>query len=415
MTATGTLDFDQQIQAPEFTADPYPVYAAMRREAPVFFSNHWQAWLVTCYPDVVSVLKNHQQFSNAGRQAHLLDLLPPEEQHRLEPLREHYASGGLINTDRPAHARLRTLVAKAFSPRIMRSIEPLVSEVAQDLIDCLKEGEETDLISILAFPLPAIVIAGLLGVPVDMRNQFKLWSVAANVFTGSGRPTLQEALSAQESILALKAYLSGLLDDRRERPQDDLLSQLAVVREGKDQLDREEIVATCCTLLMAGHETTTTLIGNAVYALLRNPDRLAELRSDSDLMPAAVEEFLRYDSPVQRVKRVALEDFAIKGTKIAAGSLVYAMIGSGNRDATVFPCPDRLDFSRDNRGHIAFGSGIHFCLGAALARIEARICLGALMKRFPVWNWNGEQGLAWIQDSGLRGLQRLPVQFSTQP
>ena len=413
MTAIDTLDFDRQIQSPDFTADPYPVYQAMRRDAPVYFSDLWQAWLVTRYPDVVTVLKENRQFSNAGRQAHLLDLLPPGDRQRLAPLRDHYAAGGLINTDRPAHTRLRNLVARAFSPRIMRAIEPLVADVAGSLIGSIEEDRETDLIHVLAYPLPAIVIAGLLGVPVEMRDQFKLWSVQANAFAGSGRPTLQGALAAQESILALKAYLSGLLNERRRTPQEDLLSQLALVREGEDQLDREEIVATCCTLLLAGHETTTNLIGNAVCALLRNPDRLRELRGNPNLMTVAVEEFLRYDSSVQRVKRVALEDVAIDDKKIPAGSLVYAFIGSANRDETAFSHPNRLDFKRNPQRHIAFGGGIHFCVGAALARIEARICLDALIVRFPTWDWNGGLDLAWIPDSALRGLQRLPLRFST--
>ena len=188
MTAIDTLDFDRKIQSPDFTADPYPVYQAMRRDAPVYFSDLWQAWLVTRYPDVVTVLKENRQFSNAGRQAHLLDLLPPGDRQRLAPSRDHYAAGGLINTARPAHTRLRNLVAKAFSPRIMRAIEPLVADVAGSLIGSIEEDRETDFIHALAYPLPAIVIAGLLGVPVEMRDQFKLWSAQANAFTGSGRP-----------------------------------------------------------------------------------------------------------------------------------------------------------------------------------------------------------------------------------
>ena len=413
MTAIDTLDFDRQIQSPDFTADPYPVYQAMRRDAPVYFSDLWQAWLVTRYPEVVTVLKENRQFSNAGRQAHLLDLLPPGDRQRLAPLRDHYAAGGLINTDRPAHTRLRNLVAKAFSPRIMRAIEPLVADVAGSLIGSIEEDRETDLIHVLAYPLPAIVIAGLLGVPVEMRDQFKLWSVQANAFAGSGRPTLQGALAAQESILALKAYLSRLA--RRAAANTPRGPSLPIGpcsrRRGSTRSRRNRGYLLHPPIGRPRNDDKS--YRNAVCALLRNPDRLRELRGNPNLMTVAVEEFLRYDSSVQRVKRVALEDVAIDDKKIPAGSLVYAFIGSANRDETAFSHPNRLDFRRTPQRHIAFGGGIHFCLGAALARIEARICLDALIVRFPTWDWNGGLDLAWIPDSALRGLQRLPLRFPT--
>lgn len=411
MSAHPSPDFESELQSPETQASPYPLYRVLRQNTPVYFSLSCQAWFVTRYHDVASVLAEKGLFSNAGRQTHLLEQLTPLEQKRLEPIKHHYLSGGLINTDPPGHTRLRKLVSKAFSPAVLRSIEPLVQNIVEDLLSNIKRDREFDIIDAFAYPLPAIVIAGLLGVAPDDRALFKRWSMQANAFTGSSRPTLVGALAAQEGILSLKAYLSNLLEERRSSPRQDLLSQLANVMEGTDQLGPEEILATCCTLLFAGHETTTSLIGNAVYALLQDPDRLEELRRNPEIAVDAVEEFLRYDSPVQRVKRIALEDAKIGGVDIPAGSLIYAVIGSANRDETVFPDPDQLDFHRRSERHIAFGKGIHFCLGAALARIEARIALTALLKRFPAWTWDPNQLLVWTPGSALRSLKRLHVRL----
>ena len=404
---------DDQFQSAAFRLDPYPTYARLREESPVWFNRTWNASMVTRYSDVVTALKSHNEFSNAGRQKHLLDLLPEDGQEALRPLRRHYESGGLINSDPPLHTRLRSLIGKAFSPRVMKRLEADIEETVSDLLQPIAKNEEWDLIQTLAFPLPAIVIARLLGVPAEDRDQFKEWSARANAFAGSGKPSMDVALAAQEAFVTMKSYLADLYDKSKRRSGDDLLSALAQVREGDAQLTRAEVLATCCTLLTAGHETTTYLIGNAMLALLKHRRLRRELAANPDLMPVAIEEFLRYDSPVQAVKRVVRKDLRLRNVDLAQGSLIYAMIGSANRDPEAFPDPDRLDFHRDNKRQIAFGSGIHFCIGAALARIEARIALTNLLRKFPQIKW--ETDLSRLLRSpgfGLRGPQRLFLRLS---
>lgn len=411
-SATENEELDALLNSADFHHDPYPIYKRLREEAPVFWSEIWQSWIVTRYDDVHAIFRDHRNFSNAGRQTSLIDRFSPEEQEQLQPIRKHYESGGLINSDQPTHTRLRKLIGKALTPAIVRSMESMVREIAEDTLRQVRDKGGMDLIADFAFPLPAIVIAGLLGIPSEDRHLFKEWSADTNPLLQTPRVSLEEALKSQESILALREYLQATLDARRSDPREDLLSKLATVREDDDQLSPEECLSTACTLLIAGHETTTNLIGNGMLALLQDADALAELRANPELLPVATEEFLRYDPSVQLVKRVALNDVEVAGATIRKGDLIQVSIGSANRDENHFPQPDKLDFHRDNYKHIAFGSGIHLCLGAALARLEGPVAFDLLLNRLPGIRLavNPDQ-LEWSPGTTLRGLRSLPVAF----
>jgi len=403
-------DLDTILISESFHQNPYPVYRRLRNEAPVTWCDPWNSWILSRYDDVVNVLKDFKNFSNEGRQEALLAQLPKEELEKFQTLRNHYASGGLINSDPPDHTRLRKLVNKAFTPRIVKRMEPLVREVADDLLSKTRDCETFDLIESYAFPIPAIVIAGLLGVPPQDRHLFKTWTETANLFPQSTTVTREIVLNAQEALVNLREYMSGLLKEREKNPQEDLLTTLSSVREDDDFLSREELLSTACTLLIAGHETTTNLIGNGVLALLCNPKVKEEVILNPGLMPIAIEEFLRYDAPVQSVKRVTIRDTEVNGQTIRKGELVQILIGSANRDETAFGNPDQLNIHRENKRHVAFGAGIHTCLGAALARMEGPVAFRALFNQIRNLKLAvPPEELAWSSGNALRGLQSLPV------
>lgn len=401
---------DQCLTTPEFFDNPYPTYHRLRTEAPVYWSESWQAWLITRYMDVMAVLRDSDSFSNVGRQARLMEQLPEVARERLHPLEDHYVKDrGLINSDPPDHTRLRALINKAFTPRVLERLRPRIQKIVDELLDAIQDSEEVDIINEFAYPLPAIVIAEMLGVPADKHNQFTHWSKTILTFLGTSHYSLEAAEQAQQSLLELRAYMLGLLAERRQKPQEDLMSGLIAAEERGDVLSEGELLATCVTLLIAGHETTANLIGNGLLALLRHPDQLQLLKDEPTLIDAAVEELLRYDTSVQSMKRLAKKDVEFGGQQIKQGQLVYAMLGAANRDPAQFSEPDRLDITRrkkENR-HLAFGYGIHFCLGAPLARLEAPIALNTLLRRFPDLHLTDETPL-WRR-SMFRGLQSFPI------
>jgi len=306
------------------------------------------------------------------------------------------------------HTRMRRLVARSFSPRVLDALRGRVEELVEELLDRSAPRGRLDAIADFAYPLPAIVIAELLGAPAEGRERFLDWSADIVAFVGSGPVDLELARRADRSLREFRAFIAPELERRRGRPADDLLGLLAA-GDG-DRLSDDEIVATCVNLLFAGHETTANLIGNGLLALLRNPAELARLRDDPALAPSAVEELLRYDGPVQRVRRVVTEDVEVGGKRLRAGDLVAGFIGSGNRDPDRFDDPDRLDLSRADNQHLAFGYGIHFCVGAALSRIEAPIALNALLRRFPGVRLRGAE-VVWKPNIVFRGLESLHLEL----
>jgi cytochrome P450 len=378
-----------------FWADPYPALAVLRAEAPVreVTTPDGPVWLVTRYDDVRAALAD-PRFSKDWRYT-----LPPENRAAAPPAWPPM----MILADPPDHTRLRRLVSRSFTLRRVAALRPRVEEIAAALLDRLPEGGECDLMAEFAVPLPVLVICELLGVPTRDRDRFRAWSAAM---------IDQGAADGAEATGLMAAYLAELVARKRAEPDDALLSALVrLADDDGDRLSAEELVAMGMLLLIAGHETTMNLLGNAVLGLLTHPDQLALLRAHPDLLPRALEEFLRWDSPVWNAPvRFATEDVALGGVTIPAGAVVQLTLGAANRDAGRFPAADRLDVERDAAGHVAFGHGIHFCLGAPLARLEGEVALGALLARFPDLALAVDPAqLVHRRSTLVRGLTALPV------
>jgi cytochrome P450 len=315
----------------------------------------------------------------------------------------------MLRHDPPDHTRLRQLVAKAFTPRMVEQLRPRVQAIAEALLDAVAGRGEMDLIDDYAFPLPITVIAEMLGIPPADRGQFRDWSDVL-VRTAPPHTIGPEAIAAAEG---LGRYLEARIEERRRAPADDLIAGLLQAEEAGDKLGKEELQGMVYLLLVAGHETTTNLIGNGVLALLQHPDQLARLRRDSALLPSAVEELLRFCAAVVMSTRYAAEDVALGGVVIPKGGMVLIVIAAANRDPTRFPNPDALDITRADNKHLSFGHGIHYCLGAPLARLEGEIALGTLLRRMPDLRLGvAPESLTWRSPHFvLRGLVKLPVVF----
>jgi cytochrome P450 len=318
----------------------------------------------------------------------------------------------MLFRDPPDHTRLRALVSKAFTPRTIEVMRGHIQEIVDRLLDRALARGGMDVIEDLAYPLPVTVICEMLGVPVDDHASIRGWSAdIARSLDAIGLPSDPSvAERGRTARRALADYFRALLPERRARPQADLLSGLLAAEEQGDRLTEPEVISMCLLLFIAGHETTVNLIGNGTLALLRHPEQLARLQADPALVPAAIEELLRYDSPVQRTARIASTDVELAGHRIARGTMVVTVLGAANRDPAQFAEPDRLDVTRRDVRHIAFGYGIHFCLGAPLARVEGQLALGALLHRAPGLRL-AETSPEWRESSVLRGLKRLAVTF----
>ena len=344
-------------------AEPYPTYQQLRERDPIHRMRLIDGWALTRYEDVQAVLSDHRRFSsgesgpNYTRNASMLDLDPPD------------------------HTRLRSLVSKAFTPRSIAELGPRIQQIVDELLDAVEEKDSFDLIDSFAFPLPVIVIAEMLGVPAQDLEQFKEWS---NDIVLSLEPILSEEqrVRFRRSEEELYEYFEGIIAQRRRNPQDDLISALLAAEDEGDRLSHQELLATLLLLLVAGNETTRNMIGNGMLALVRNPEELRRLRDDPDLLDSAIDELLRYDSPVQLDGRKLVEDVEMGGKLMRAGQQVVAVIGAANRDPAAFSEPDRLDIGRQEKSHISFGRGIHYCLGASLAMLEGRIAFASLLERF---------------------------------
>ena len=313
----------------------------------------------------------------------------------------------LLFMDAPDHGRVRGLITKAFNPRTVEQLRPRIAEVTEVLLAPLREAGRFDVIADFAFPLPVTVICELLGVPADDRALFRrLTADMAAVVDLDATP--EEFGRAAGAMLTFTAYLVPLFEERRRSPRADLVSGLVAAEDAGDRLDAAELLTTVVLLLVAGHETTTNLIGNGLLALLRHPEQLARLRADPALMPSAVEELLRYDSPLRRIVRTALDDTIVDGRPVRAGEQVVALLHAANHDPAVFPAPDALDLTRDARRHVAFGGGVHACLGAGLARAEAQIALAALVA-LPGLELASVAEPAWRPLETLHALESLPV------
>lgn len=393
---------------PEFKANPYPAYAQLRSEEPVHrvaLPDGRGMWLVTRYEDVLAVFKDERfvkNYRNALTEEQLAGLPPVPE--ALRPL-----TGNMLDTDPPDHARLRALVQKAFTPRLIERMRPRVQAVADGLLDAVEERGVMDLIDDYAFPLPIIVIAELLGVPAEDRDKFREWSDVA-VSGDMTEEYLETMLPAMEAFVG---YLRVMFEEKRKNPGEDLFSKLVGAEEAGDKLTEDELLAMAFLLLVAGHETTVNLIGNGVLALLTHPDQLERLNADPSLIKNAVEELLRYDGPIETsTERFAREDVQLGDKLIPRGEMVLVVIAAADRDPARFAEPDALDITREDNRHLAFGKGIHHCLGAPLARMEGQIALSTLLRRMPNLRLKGQpESLRWRPGLILRGLNSLPVAF----
>jgi pimeloyl-[acyl-carrier protein] synthase len=394
--------------APEIRADPYPTYKRMREEAPIYWSPDGSPML-TRYDDIIAILRDHERWSNDGsnskyaEQADDMDL-----------------GGGMLGalnarpmlfTDPPDHTRLRGLVNKAFTPRAIERLRPRMEVIVDELLDEVAGAGTMDIIEHVAYPLPVIMIAELLGVPASDRELLKSWSepLARTIdpLDNLAPEFMNEVAGAG---LAFIAYFAQLINERRQTPSDDVLSALIAAEEQGDKLTQEEVIVNLVLLLIAGHETTTNLIGNGMLALLRHPAQMAELRDDPTLIKTGVEELLRYDSPVQLDARTALEDVEVAGVTIPKKEQPILLLAAANRDPAQFPDPDRLDLARTPNAHVAFSSGIHFCVGASLARAEGQVAINAMVRRMPKLALADDHP-PYKDNVTLRGLATLPVSF----
>jgi len=318
----------------------------------------------------------------------------------------------MLDRDPPDHTRLRGLVNKAFTPRVVEGLRPHIQKIVDGLLARVEGAGTMDLIEEFAYPLPVTVICQMLGVPVEDRERFKQWGldIARGLDAILLPPDSDVARRSVAARHALADYFRALIAERRAAPRGDMLSDLIAAEEAGDKLSEDELLATCILLLVAGHETTVNLIGNGTLALLRHPDQLRRLREDPGLIGSAVEELLRYDGPVQRTARIPSADVRFDGLTIGKGEMVMPFIGAADRDPAQFPDPDRLDITRTDNRHIAFGWGIHFCLGAPLARVEGQIAIGTLVQRLPRLALATDRP-EYRQSLTLRGLTTLPVGF----
>jgi cytochrome P450 len=371
----------------EFLADPYPHYRHLRETQPVFYHEERNRWLITRYEDVVRVLRDDAAFSA-----------------------EQGMASTMLVTDPPEHTRLRGLVSKAFTPRSVSALAPRIERIVDNLIDGFGDAEEVDVISQFAYPLPITVIAEMLGVEPERQAFFREASEKIAVALGPISDP-QTGLRALEGRSQLIEYFEELIPKRRAEPRDDLISALVQVEEQGDSLSHGELLAMLLILLVGGHETTVNLIANGLLALVRNSEQFELLATTEGIERGAVEEFLRYDSPVQYSGRIARQDTAIAGVPIQAGQQVRVILAAANRDPDVFDEPDRLDLRRDPNPQIAFGTGIHMCLGAPLARLEAQIAIPAMIRRFPNMGM-GDGELHYRAASVLRGLVELPIRLT---
>lgn len=401
------------LNSAEFLRNPYPVYDQLRVNDPIHWSPENGYWIITRYADIVSQVQNDRLSSN--RIAAHASRMPQEAKEHFRPF---FAAVGswMLMIDPPDHTRLRALVNKAFTPGVLENMRSLVQKLVDEMLASVAEKGRMDIMTDLANPLPATVIAELLGVPGADQQQFKTWSddIAMGLGGIDSARTKEELFAlydfAQKSFLALASYFRERVAELRAKPSGNLLSALIQAEEQGDRLTEDELFANCVLLMIAGHETTTNLIGNGVLALLRHPDQQEKLRRDPATIVSAVEELLRYDSPIQKMGRIALADIQIDGKHIGRGDLVCLSFAAGNRDPEQFAAPAQLDVMRKPNRHLAFGHGLHYCVGAALARLEAQIAINTILKRLPKLRLETED-LEWNRNLSLRGLKSLPVTF----
>ncbi len=355
------ISFD--LTSSRIRANPYEIYERLRRNDPIHRMRLINAWSLTGYEDAQTILQDHKRFSSGDNKL------------------EYAPYRTMLDLDPPDHTRLRALVSKAFTPRAVAALGPRAQQIVEELLNDLAHKKRFDLISEFAFPLPVIVIAEMLGIPAQDRDRFNVWS---NDIALAVEPVLtnEEIARVKQASDEIVDYFESIIAQRRRRPEDDMLSALLAAEEEGDKLTHDELIGTLMLLLVAGNETTRSLIGNGMLALLKNPAQLQRLRDNPELLDSAIDELLRYDSPVQFIIRVVMEDTQFKGRRLRAGQKIMILVGAANRDPAVFTNPNALNIERNEKSHLSFGRGIHYCLGSPLALLEARIAFTGLLERF---------------------------------
>jgi cytochrome P450 len=405
MTAgTGTALSLYHLLDPDVLADPYPLYRRLRMEDPVHWDPYLHTWVVTSYAEAVEVL---HRFS--AQRTPTPERLAELDMEELGPI-AHVLVRQMLFLDPPQHGRVRRLASVAFTPRRVDRLRAHIEQIANSLIDGALAGGEMEVMEDLANPLPAIVTAEMLGVPTEDHRLLKDWSQDFAEMLGNFQHNPGRAAKVAESLQEMTAYFQAAVRRQATHPTEGLVNALTMAEVDGDRLSEDEVVANIIVTLVGGQETTTNLIGNGLLTLLRHPEEMVRLRENPALIPAAVEELLRYESPSQQTARLAPEDVELGGKLIKRGQAVIAVMGAANRDPDRFPDPDRLDIERADNRHLAFGWASHFCFGAPLARIEGQIAFATLLRRLPSLRLATDE-VTWRPNLGLRGLAALPVTF----
>ena len=399
----------KQMLNEEYLSNPYPLYDQLRAVGPVFLDEEFGGrWIVTGHAQVQSGLRDPRFL--ARMEIELGEM--PEELKSILGSPVSALTRQILFLDPPDHTRLRGLVSKAFTPRMIEKLRPRIQQIVDALLDTAQEKGHMEAIADFTYPLPAIVIAEMLGVPTEDRGRFTLWSNNfARLLDGSGDRTPESLAENLLGVNEFMEYFHNIIQQQRQEPQDNLLQAMIDAEEHGDVLSEHEVLGNCILLLAAGHGTTTHLIGNGLLALLRHPEQIELLRADSAYLPGAVAELLRFDSPVQRTLRTAKEDLSLGGQSIKAGQVVIFCLGAANHDPAQFEQPDILDLRRPENRHLAFGQGIHFCLGASLARVEAEIAFASFFKRFSNPSL-ATSHVEWLPSQVFRGLLELPIKLA---
>jgi pimeloyl-[acyl-carrier protein] synthase len=387
-----------------FMEDPHAVYRALREKSPVHRSRMLSGWVFTRYDDVLTLFRDTRLSADGRNQARWERI--KKGQLKAGRTEEELSRPTMLTSDPPRHTRLRGLVSKAFTPRAVSGLAVRMEQIVDEMLDATTGQGEFDVVDAIAYPLPVIIIAEMLGVPAEDRDRFRHWS--DEVVRGLGLVTQEDLRASINASRELSAYFEPIAEERRREPQGDLLSGLLAAEAAGDRLTLEEVFQTALLLLVAGNETTTKVIANGLYALLTNPDQFELLAGDPGLVDTAVEELLRWDGPVHATGRAATEDFEFQGAQIRKGQMVMLGMAGANRDPARFTDPETLDITRVDNPHLSFGQGLHFCLGSSLARLEARTVLLGLIRRYPKMKLATEKP-EWGPNAVLRGLAKLPI------
>lgn len=407
------MSFQPDLLSDEFFQNPYPVYDELRRRDPVHWSEQLGAWIITRYADVVDMFRDTENFSNAGRQLERLERLPEPVKAKLGSLLQFYRCGGLINADPPDHTRLRRLLQRAFTPRALENIRPGMKITTERLISAhLKEGR-MEVIAHLSRPLPSLTIAEMLGASEADRPRFGKWAETIIRYLSEPELKAETALDAQDAIVQMRDYFRGLMQQRKTDGRQDLLTTMAEVDETGDKFSEQELLATCQNLLLAGQNTTMHLIANAVACLLQHPDQYRKVIEDRTLLEGAIEETLRLEGSAHTIRRVVKRSLEWRGKQMKQGQPIIIVVGSANHDPEQFANPDQFDITRDFKRdrHTAFGSGVHFCIGAALSRMESYVALDAMLRLLPNLRLDEKAVLRRQRIHAERAWEALPVRF----